>query len=375
MTLIKRKVSIFALTLLLVCMLSMALNMPLVQADRQGIGKYLTIEIEGEGSVNALKVKSGQFWVFEYEDPAQEEKVGAGTVKLTANAAVGWEFSRWEDAEGFTISLSEIMYYKSVKYAYLTAVFIVETFTITPSVVGNGAIEPNIPVTLEYGASQTFEFTPDAGNHISAINVTGEYQSIFATQYTFENIQQDHTIEVVFDLEGQATVPNVPEDETANVFLASTAVLTISGTGGGTAFGGEEVYALGAGAWEISIDFSIGESTATLTYDDTGLSEEDENNLILVKAETIFELRSDVNGDRVVNGDDVSDVANAVKKYPDWYDPVYDLNDDDRVDEFDLHIVNENKGAIIRPIPIIERNIGDNTITFSLECFSAFGCR
>lgn len=370
----KRKVSIFALILLLVCMLPIALNIQQVQADAGGEGKILTIEIAGEGSVTALKLKSGQFWVFEYEDPAQEEKVGAGTVKLTANASVGWEFSRWEDAEGSTISLSEIMYYKTEKYAYLRAVFIVETFTITPSVVGNGTIEPNIPVTLEYGASQTFEFTPDAGYHISAINVTGEYQSIFATHYTFENIQQDHTIQVVFDLEGQATVPNVPEDETVNVFLASTAVLTISGTGGGTAFGGEEVYALGAGAWEISIDFSIGESTATLTYNDTGLSLEDELNLILVKAETIEALRSDVNGDLRVDGDDVSDVANAVKQLQ-WYDAKWDINDDGYVNEYDVHKVNENKGAIIRLIPIIERNIGDNTITFSLECFSAFGCR
>ena len=97
-TLMKRKVSLFGLILLLICMLPIGLNIPLVQADAGGTGKFLTIEIVGEGHVKATKVQSGETWDFYWADPPMTEKVGAGTVTLEAFASAGWKFSHWEGA-------------------------------------------------------------------------------------------------------------------------------------------------------------------------------------------------------------------------------------------------------------------------------------
>jgi hypothetical protein len=370
----KKKSSIFALTLLLICMLSLAFSTSLVQAKDPTIGKELIINFIGEGYVKAEKVKSGETWYFYPGD--EPEKVGAGTVLLTAYADAGWSFFEW--SENVVTPSVNPTDYKTEKYGVVTVTF-VKTFTITPSIsdigTGTGTIDPNVPVTVYAGDYQTVTFAPDAGSHVSAIIVDGVYQGIFALEYTFVNIQQDHTIEVVFDEEGQTTVPAGD----SNVFLAPTAGMAFTGATSGTVSGGEVTYALGAGAWElIIVDFTYDGLKLTLTYNDAGLSEADELALFLVKAETIEALRSDVNGDLVVNGDDVSDVANAVKHLI-WYDARYDINDDSFVNEDDVHIVNENKGAILEPIYVdginVVIDIDADTITFSPEHLCIFGVR
>jgi hypothetical protein len=343
MTLMKKTTSIFTVTLLLVCFLPIALHIPLVQADVGGTGKFLTIEIAGEGYVTATKVESGETWTF-YQSGT--EKVGAGTVLLSAHGSEGWEFSHWgKDLAGTSENPTE---YKTVKYGYVTAVFVKKTFTITGSAAGSGVIEPSGYVPVEYGANQTFEFTPDADHHISAISVDGVYLSSFVQSYTFENVTADHTIEVSFSADGTATVP-VGSDVT--VFLASGVGLTFSYTDGGTAIGEKKYYpAGGATAWEISVTFAFsGEVNVVLFYDDTGLDLEEEQNLRLVRCDSYEALRSDVNNDLVVDGTDVSIVANAVKQ-PSWYDALLDINNDGAVTEADIHIVNANKGATLEDI-------------------------
>ena len=146
MTLMKRKNSIFALTLLLVCILPIALNNPLVQADAGGTGKFLTITIIGEGSVTATKVKSGEVFIF--DQPVQTYKVGAGTVELEAFASEGWKLSNWDGDLPPTIPPPNPTNYKTRKYGAVTAVFVKETFTITASAIGPGTIVPAGEVTV-----------------------------------------------------------------------------------------------------------------------------------------------------------------------------------------------------------------------------------
>jgi len=363
----KRKVSIFALTLLFVCMLPIALNIPLVQADRGGTGKFLTIEIIGEGYVTATKVESGEAWDFYRADPPMTEKVGAGTVELEAFASDGWEFSYWgEDLTGTSENPTN---YKTVKYGYVVAVFVQKTFTITASAVGNGAIDPDGEVLVEYGASQTFEFTPDGGNHVSAIVVDGIYLSSFAQSYTFYDVTVDHTIDISFSADGTATVP---AGNDVTVFLASGAGMTFDNTDGGTATGEEKDYPVGTAAWDISVTFTFaGEVLVALQYDPTGLSEADQQNLRLIQGDSIEALRSDVNNDLTVDGTDVSIVANAVKQ-SEWYDERFDINNDGFVDEEDIHIVNENKGTILEDITDwVNTNL--NIIYGTTDHFSIFG--
>jgi hypothetical protein len=298
------------------------------------------------------------------------EKVGAGTVELEAFASEGWEFSHWEgDLTGISGNPTD---YKTVKYGYVVAVFVQKTFTITASAVGSGDIDPSGKVLVEYGASQTFEFAPDSDNHVSAIVVDGVYLSSFAQNYTFYDVTADHTIEVCFSADGTATVP--PGND-VTVFLASSAGLTFGDTDGGTATGEEVDYPVGgATAWEISVTFTFtGEVNVTLHYNDTGLSLIDEQNLRLIRWDSIEAFRSDVNNDLIVDGTDVSIVANAVKQGY-WYVPVLDIDDDGDVDEDDIHIVNENKGAIAEDITD-GINIVLNIIWGTTDQFSIFGVR
>jgi len=340
----KTRVSIFALILLLLCMPLLTLNISIVQADAGGIGKFLTIEIVGEGSVTATKIASGEIWIFTQNGT---EKVGAGTVKLEAFASNGWEFSYWGGE--LTRTSENPTDYKTVKYGYVVAVFVQKTFTITASAVGNGAINPAGEVFVEYGASQTFEFTPYAGNHASAIVVDGVYLSSFIQSYTFYDVTADHMIEVSFSADGTAAVPAGID---VTVFLASGVGLTFDDTDGGTATGEEETnYPVGTAAavWEISVTFVFtGEVNVTLHYNEADLLI-DEADLRLIRGDSIEAIRSDVNNDLVVDGTDVSIVANAVKQGY-WYDPFLDINNDGKVTEADIYIVNANKGTILEDI-------------------------
>ncbi len=362
----KRKVSIFALTLLFVCMLPIALNIPLVQADQGGTGKFLTVAIVGEGYVTATKVKSGETWNFYQNNTV---KVGAGTILLSAVASEGWEFSQWEgDLDDISENPTD---YQTVKYGYVIAVFVKKTYTITASAVGNGTLDPYGEVTVEYGASQTFEFTPGENNHVSAIVVDGVYLSSFAQSYTFFYVTADHTIDVSFSADGTATVP---AGSVVTVFLASGAGMTFDDTEGGVATGEEETeYPVGtlAVGWEINVTFAFtGGVLVTLQYDPGNLTLEEQLELRLIRGETLEAVRSDVNGDLVVDSTDTSIVAEG-KNQP--YDPRLDLNNDGEITNADIFIVNENKGTILVDITVGEVNTVHHIIQGITDQFSIFG--
>jgi hypothetical protein len=361
----KRKVSVLAVTLLLVSMLPTALAIPLVQADPGGIGKFLTVDIIGEGYVTATKVDSGETWVFTQNGT---EKVGAGTVLLEASAAEGWEFSSWDgDLIGTAENSTE---YKTEKYGYVVAVFVPKTPTITATAIGPGDISPSGNVAVEYGADQTFAFSPDAGNHVSAIVVDGVFLSSFSLSYAFQDVATDHTITVYFSADGTATVP---AGSAVTVFAAAGAGVTFGDTSGGTLTAEAGYYPVGgATAWEINVTFAFaGEVIVTLYYNDSGLSLADEQNLRLIRGDSVEAIRSDVNGDLRVDGTDVSIIANAVKQGY-WYDPMLDVNNDGFVDEADVHVVNTNKGAYLEDITA-GINIDLNFIWGTTDQFSVFG--
>jgi hypothetical protein len=97
----------------------------------------------------------------------------------------------------------------------------------------------------------------------------------------------------------------------------------------------------------------------------------DEMNLRLIRCDSTEAFRSDVNNDGDVNGQDVSEVANAVKKDY-WYNPIYDVNSDTFVDEHDVNIVNSNIGAVFEDITDgIDTTL--NMIWGTTNRFSIFG--
>lgn len=86
-------------------------------------------------------------------------------------------------------------------------------------------------------------------------------------------------------------------------------------------------------------------------------------------------LCSDVNGDGVVNGDDVSDVAIGIKTTVSngaEYNPQFDINRDGELTEDDVHLVNQYKGTTLQSLTF---SLVGNTLLIQTDHFSVFRCR
>jgi len=348
-------------------------NVLLVNADPDGIGKYLTIDIEGQGYVTATKVNSGE--VFLFDSTNNQQKVGAGTVLLEAFPTEGWEFVEWTG--DYLSGTTDSVYFKTEKYATITAIFREKIYIITASSNQGGLITPSGDIEVKHGTNQSFEFYPaDSTYHVSSIVVDGSFVSSYANIFTFYNVVADHTIQIIFSEEGKATVPAGAD---VSVFLGSGAGITFANTDGGLVTGESEEFPAGSSiiVWELNYTATFsGGAQIALTYDDTGLTLDQENNLRLYSGESLAALYSDVNGDLIVDGEDVSIVANAVNtnQQPDWYDPLLDINNDNKVDKEDIHVVNSYKGTIIEDITDYV-DTDHNIIYGTTSHFSIFRCR
>ncbi|MCL2040566.1 MAG: choice-of-anchor J domain-containing protein [Bacteroidales bacterium] len=80
----------------------------------------------------------------------------------------------------------------------INVTFKLKTYTLTPTAGANGAINPNTPVTVNHGASQTFTFSPASGYEVDEVKVDGATVSFSNNNYTFTNVTADHTINVTF---------------------------------------------------------------------------------------------------------------------------------------------------------------------------------
>lgn len=218
--------------------------------------------------------------------------------------------------------------------------------TIYASAGPNGAIDPYGEVRVKPGDSQTFTFNPDPNYHVSSIIVDGVYESSFAESYTFGNIKGEyHTIAVFFSADGEAAVP---EGNGVTIFVNPEVILTLDVTAPGVATGTEQSFPDGTSVavWEITnTAIFSGKVLVALHYEDTG-NDTLEESFRLIRGDSLYAVYSDVNNDLVVDGTDVSIVANAAKQ-PDWYNPFLDINNDGVVNEDDIHIVNGNMGTTI----------------------------
>jgi hypothetical protein len=84
----------------------------------------------------------------------------------------------------------------------LSATFAVDTFTITPSVVGtpaHGTITPASTTRADWHSTPTFAFSPEQGYEVDVVRVDGEPVAMTGTnEYTFPAVTGDHAISVSF---------------------------------------------------------------------------------------------------------------------------------------------------------------------------------
>ena len=79
----------------------------------------------------------------------------------------------------------------------ISATFVQQTFTITPTAGANGSISPATPQVVPSGGSATFTITPSACYTIADVLVDGASVGAVAS-YTFNNVQANHTIHATF---------------------------------------------------------------------------------------------------------------------------------------------------------------------------------
>jgi hypothetical protein len=82
----------------------------------------------------------------------------------------------------------------------IAASFAINTYVITPvTPLVNGAINPNTPQTVNYGATPTFTFTPSPGYHVDMVFVNGTpLPPTTPTTYTFPAVTSNQTISATF---------------------------------------------------------------------------------------------------------------------------------------------------------------------------------
>jgi hypothetical protein len=96
----------------------------------------------------------------------------------------------------------------------ISALFEIDTFTITATAGENGSISPQGVTSASYGASLDYTITPTDGYHISDVLVDGSSVGQVST-YAFENISTWHTIAAVFeeDDDGGVIVEEPADDQ------------------------------------------------------------------------------------------------------------------------------------------------------------------
>ncbi|MFC1719117.1 WD40 repeat domain-containing protein, partial [Candidatus Poribacteria bacterium] len=83
------------------------------------------------------------------------------------------------------------------------AIFDIDTYTITSTSGESGNISPSGNVTVECGEEQKFTITPNDCYHVEDVLVDGKsvLDQLTDNTYTITDVQTDHTIEAIFDID------------------------------------------------------------------------------------------------------------------------------------------------------------------------------
>jgi hypothetical protein len=100
--------------------------------------------------------------------------------------------------DGVSQTVASSYTFTKVKTSHtIRVVFKINTYMITAAAGDNGSIDPSGAVTVNYGSNKIFTFDPSTGYHVDSLIVDGVNQTI-TPSYTFNNVQANHTIRVVF---------------------------------------------------------------------------------------------------------------------------------------------------------------------------------
>jgi len=364
---------------------------PLAQADPGGIGKFVDVEVVGGGGkVILTKISSGETWdTTEYSDHLEEEKLGAGTVKVEATAYENYLFDHWEidgvPVEGEGSDGLWVQFKTSKGTTWVEAYFVKQSFTIIAQVIEVESGEFNGTISLsEIGEKKTYwEETVNDGdnlnlwlhsiedNHVSAISIDGVFSPL-TNPIVLLNIKKDYTINVFFSEDGYAFVPAGLNVAT---YFTEGASLQFDETTGATesASGLSLVFPTGWATflWNIKTDATdLNDGNVTIALEFTG-----DAPTAVYRSESEEALYCDVNNDGVVDSKDNSLTAIAIKAYEEGSTngkeatTLYDTNRDGDLTQEDLHLIHDYYGTTF---DYLEFRIVDNTIYIETDHFSIF---
>ncbi|MCW4009298.1 MAG: hypothetical protein NWF05_01590, partial [Candidatus Bathyarchaeota archaeon] len=129
------------------------------------------------------------------------EWVNAGTLSISAVANSGYTFTSWTTTGAITVATASSAATTATISGSGTIVanFNPVTFTVSASAGANGSISPAGDTTVNYGDSQSFTITPNAGYHIVDVQVDGVSVGAVAS-YSFNSVNASHTISASFTI-------------------------------------------------------------------------------------------------------------------------------------------------------------------------------
>ena len=155
-------------------------------------------------------------------------------VTLVATANEGYVFLNW--TKGSTVVTTETEYtFNATEDATYNANFVEESatvFFITASAGEHGTITPQGEIEVNSGESQTFIITPDTEYEIMSVIVDGEDVGP-VSEYTFENVAWNHSIEAVFqsdgirNAQGENAISIYPSPATNTLYVISNGIREI----------------------------------------------------------------------------------------------------------------------------------------------------
>ncbi|MBN1617930.1 right-handed parallel beta-helix repeat-containing protein [Candidatus Dojkabacteria bacterium] len=156
----------------------------------------LVVNLAGNGAGSVISAPAG----INCPSDCSEYFADGTSVVLTATPAVGSTFTGWGGVcSGTGTCAVSVDGDESV-----TAMFSINTYTITSSAGANGTITPVGSQTVNYGADVTYSIAPATGYYIVDVRVDGvSVGGVFS--YTFWDVAANHTIDAVF-----ALIPNTP---------------------------------------------------------------------------------------------------------------------------------------------------------------------
>ncbi len=158
----------------------------------------LTVAKTGTGTGSVLPDTGSLTWI---------GNTGVGTyasgtlVILTATANTGSSFTSWSGCDS-AIGTQCVLNMTSAKN--VTAMFTINTYTVTATAGAGGSITPSGSVAVNYGADQTFTITPAANYHVADVLVDSVSAGA-VTSYTFTNVTVGHTISASFAIDTVTT--------------------------------------------------------------------------------------------------------------------------------------------------------------------------